>query len=355
MTLLTDDRDDMAPEDTSRLRCCVRYKDGGGFLFVNNFQDHLDLPDRHHDRVRVTLPDQTLDFDISIASGENAILPFRFPMEELMLLQATVQPITRLTIGGQPCWFFMMPDGMAPELRFRVDTVRSVTGITGDRLGEALVLRPEHRPVIDLMVNEQRILLLSRHEATRFSHISVDGRDMAILSDTGVLWDGKRAMLEDDGTPQQVLTLPPMGGASEFAGPFGGVTFSGHDEPLPELQVAQVGPTRWTLDIPQAVLSGDALTLLRVHYMGNIGQAFINGQMISDNFCNGQHWEIRLDPYAAQLAQHPLTLYIVPVKQGASVSVDSTMAARMEKVEGILASLDQVSLRRIHRRTISLM
>ena len=117
-TTLTADGDALQPENTDQLRCCVRAKGTSGFLFINNFQDHLTLPDRKHEQVQVTLPGETIEYDISIASGENAILPFNLPMGDLLLKKATAQPITHLTIDGKPYWFFMVPDGMEPTFTF---------------------------------------------------------------------------------------------------------------------------------------------------------------------------------------------------------------------------------------------
>lgn len=141
--------------------------------------------------------------------------------------------------------------------------------------------------------------MLPRREAMRFSHIDRDGQSVAILSDSGVLWDGRRALLETMGQPQQVLTMPALLGDELRCGPFAGRMFPGVEMPEVFLQAQQVGPSRWTVRIPAEALAGHKTVLLRVRYMGDIGQAFIDGKMINDNFCNGQPWDIRLDDYAA--------------------------------------------------------
>ena len=41
--------------------------------------------------------------------------------------------------------------------------------------------------------------------------------------------------------------------------------------------------------------------LLRVQYSGDIGHAFIDGQMIAGNFANGAVWDIRVDDHAGEL------------------------------------------------------
>ena len=86
-------------------------------------------------------------------------------------------------------------------------------------------------------------------------------------------------------------------------------------------------------------MDGVKEAILQIHYDGNIGQAFIDGDMIHDNFCNGAVWEIGLKKYADRLKDTPLTIYIVPLKKGAKVNVESAMAARKEEVDEITGQL----------------
>ena len=158
-----------------------------------------------------------------------------------------------------------------------------------------------------------------------------------------MIWSGNRAFVETEGTDQVMMTLPASAASEVWEGPFGGKVIKALSTPK-AVEFIKVGPSRWRVTIPQNILFGHKTVLLRVNCIGNIGQAFINGEMISDNFCNGQPWDIRLDCYREQLADYPLTVYIVPIKEGASVSVDSTMAARMEHVRGLTASLDSAVL-----------
>ena len=342
-TVLPDSANDMQPEDTAPLRCCVRMKGKSGFLFLNNFQDHLAMPERQGEEVKLTLADEELRFTVDLASGENAILPFYLDMGGLMLKQAAVQPVTRLHIQGQEVWFFQIPRGMKPELRFAAADVLQAEGIAADKEENAIVIRPAPDTVSDFRVNGKRIILLPREQAMRFSHICREGQDLAVLSDSGILWDGTEAFLETEAEDPAVLTFPAPDDAELRIGPFGGRRFKARSSARP-VACTQVGPGRWSLAIPQETLFGHKTVLLRVSCIGNIAQAFINGEMVSDNFCNGQPWDIRLDCYREQLAEHPLTIYIVPIKEGASVSVDSAMAARMEHVKGRTVSLESAEL-----------
>ena len=79
--------------------------------------------------------------------------------------------------------------------------------------------------------------------------------------------------------------------------------------------------------------------LLCVDCTGDIGSAFINGDMINDNFCNHSTWEIGLRTFARRLEKHPLTISITPLREGRNVNVESAMAARMENAEKYIYNL----------------
>lgn len=337
VTVLPESSADMQPEDRENLRFCARVKGNSGFLFINNFQDHLELPARSGEQVVVRLPEESIDFTIDLASGENCILPFNFPMGEVLLKKATVQPITHLNIAGQSCWFFMIPQGMKPVMQFEDQT---------------LVLRADE--ISDFTIAQERVIVLPRCDAMHFSHLEKDGQTIAVLADSGVLWDGQCAALETNGQTQTVLTMPPMDGGEIRRGPFGGSVFTPPPAPTVALEAEQVGPARWIVSIPAEAVKGHKTVLLHVQYMGDIGQAFLDGELISDNFCNGQPWAIRLDEYADKLEKHPLTLAIVPVKEGTSISVDASMAARMEHVDGISACVSGLTLEYIDEMKLRL-
>ena len=76
-----------------------------------------------------------------------------------------------------------------------------------------------------------------------------------------------------------------------------------------------------------------------MNYVGDIGHAFVNGRMISDNFANGAPWDVRLDSEAEALSREPLTIYITPIKEQVMVDVSSAMAGRMERASGLTAEL----------------
>ena len=296
---------DLRPDDPGPLRFSVRVKGSGGFLFVNNFQDHAVLRDRHGDEVRLTLPDRETVFRFCIAAGENAILPFGISLGDVLLDYATAQPLAHV---GRT-WFFLVPDGMEPVFCLDGREFRPETGKAFEAGG-------------------QLIMTLSRKESQSFW---VYG-DSAWLCGHPLLWDGSRMKVEMSSGCADVRVFSE---ADRAFVPFDHIESGLRDRPI---RWERAGNGRYLPQIPSDALTGHKQVLLRVLYRGDIGNAFLDGQLISDNFCNGDVWDIRLDPCADALRTNPLVLVLTPVKKNVTVDA-SAMAGLRETADAEDAAL----------------
>ena len=114
------------------------------------------------------------------------------------------------------------------------------------------------------------------------------------------------------------------------------------------VRITQTARTKYELSFPDRFMDGLKDALLCVDYTGDIGSAFINGDMINDNFCNHSTWEIGLRTFARRLEKHPLTISITPLREGRNVNVESAMAARMENAEKYTAELRNVTVKPVY-------
>ena len=114
------------------------------------------------------------------------------------------------------------------------------------------------------------------------------------------------------------------------------------------VRITQTARTKYELSFPDRFMNGLKDALLCVDYTGDIGSAFINGDMINDNFCNHSTWEIGLRTFARRLEKHPLTISITPLREGRNVNVESAMAARMENAEKYTAELINVTVKPVY-------
>lgn len=295
----------LRPEDPGPLRFCARVKGAGGFLFVNNFQDHAALRDRPGDEVALDLPGGAAVLRFGIAAGENAILPFGIDLGGPRLDWATAQPLAR--VGD--AWFFFAPEGMKPAYSLDGEVVEPRVGSAFERGGVV-------------------IYTMSRADSLGFA--VYDGR--AWLCDRPLLWNGEKLYVELEGGGADVFAW--SGEARRF------VLYQrarSQSAPVPAA-FRPVGPGRYAVDVPKGGLSGHKQVLLRVRYRGDIGHAFVNGELLSDNFANGAPWDIRVDDCAGALADNPLMIYITPAKAGVAVDA-SAMAGLRERVGSQSAEL----------------
>ena len=335
-TALPEGASQIEPGDLKPLRFAVRTDGESGFLFINNFQDHRVMPAREHEQIVIETAKETLLFDVSIASDENAILPFNFDMDGVLLKQANAQPVLRTVIRGRITYVFMIPDGV--ESAFRFEAAARITG------GEPFFTVEKAGQAVD-------VLALSRDEANRLFLLR-DGS--LILTDAALLEDETGALrLETTQAENAVLCYPPerleKSNLIRLAdrGIFGAYQANAVPRAIaPEIKEA--APFRWTIRLPGDCLNGLKDARLQIDYRGDIGMLFLDGVMVSDNFCNGDTWETGLLEHAEKLENGELVLKIAPIREGANVNVESAMAARNEEVRQTIAELLSVRVQPVY-------
>ncbi len=290
---------DISPQDTGPLRFSVRVKGDSGFLFICNFQDHAPMRDRHGDEVALKLKDRDIVFRFDIAAGENAILPFNMRMGDITLEHATAQPLAHL---GRT-WFFLCPDGMKSVFYF--DGREYCPGEGGS-----------------LRIGGQIITCLSREDSLGFRIF----KDRAFLCSRPLLYDGREIYVQMASGTADVRMW------SEERMAFVSVQRIESGRSARPLAWRRTGTGRYVISLPETDLTQHRLALLRIRYRGDTASAFAGGQMISDNFCNGDPWDIRLDPYAKELLKEPPVICITPVKRNVCVDA-SAMAGLTERAE----------------------
>ncbi len=316
------------PEDLETLRIAVRTDGTGGFLFVNNFQDHRVTPPKKHETVVIETGEKTYRFEISLATDENAILPFHFDMDGILLEQANAQPVLRTAAFGRTVWVFMVPEGMDGSFRFE-------DGAQMQGEGSFFTVRKDGA--------EADVILLTREEANRLFLL----RDGSLILTDGALLEDERGSLRLETTEAENILccypadrLEKKACRTENRGIWGVYRANAERREIP-LRTENPAPHRWTVKVPENALKGLKDVRLQIRYQGDIGTLWLGNEMISDNFCNGDTWEVGLLETADRLDQ-PLTLKIVPIREGAKVNVESAMAARNEQVNTLVAELKEL-------------
>ncbi len=89
----------LSPFSYDTVQAAVRIKDNAGFIFLSNYQRHVDLPMAKNFQLHLetaeavdNIPQTTVNFE----ANSYAIWPYNLPINEAVLHYATAQPLCKL-------------------------------------------------------------------------------------------------------------------------------------------------------------------------------------------------------------------------------------------------------------------
>lgn len=334
-TVLPEGASQIDPRDLYTLRFAVRTDGKRGFLFINNFQDHRLMPEKKQEEIVLRTAGEDFRFEIGMASEENAILPFHFDLDGILLKQANAQPVLRTVNGGRATYVFMIPDGIDGAFRFE-DGAK----VSGGR--DFFTVSKDGK--------ETDVLVIGRENANRMYLLKNGG---LLFTDGALLEDEQGKLRLETTQAENTVQTYPAGLLSDSAavrkengGCFGVYQINAQAREIP-VTAELAAPHRWVVKVPEDALDRLKDARLQIDYAGDIGMLFLGNEMISDNFCNGDTWEYGLMDVKGRL-QTPLVLNIAPLRQGATVNVESAMAARNEKVNALIADLNGIRVQPVY-------
>lgn len=369
-TLLPEGSQEISPEDTETLRFAVRTDGESGFLFLNNFQDHVFCTDKSHETICLKGGSREILFsDLSLAAGENAILPFGMDVEGYRLICAKAQPLSVIRSTEETIWFFFVPEGMKGSYLWDgvgIEAVNSDGHAGIDRRADGVIrVDPEPGSSFELTGGKRKVTVvtLDRCSSLGYYEISVNGKTYAIVSDTPVQFDGQKLLIrEAEGAEETVIRCCPDPGTTVSTDGNAVVReqegrwtilrirpgerkrqtcFCGNPVDGAVLPFTKTGKGRYLVTLPD-MSDGWENALLQIRYRGDVGHLFENGILIADNFCNGAVWEVGLKQAMTNNDDRELTVLITPRKKDATVNVSSTMAGRLEQLSGAEEQLEEV-------------
>lgn len=349
-TVLPEGASQIDPKDLDTLRYAVRTDGKRGFLFLNNFQDHINTKVKKNESITLHLKEEEIHFsDIGLSSEENCILPFHMDISGIDLVTATAQPITVLkqTQETPPLYVFLKPEGMCSCFYFEesaiTDQGNSIYQCDSEKTAEMFCVSSKNAPECTAT-----ILCLNRELANQMYLLS---NDTLLFARGAIMEDADGIRLETSSSENQLFTWPKNCVNLPFArknpdteDPIFDIWSAETDQKEIPVTVKQTAYSKYEISLPPDYMTGLKDARLQIDYTGDIGYAFLNGDLINDNFCNGNTWEIGLSTFSDQLKNMPLTLSITPLREGVNVNVESAMAARMENAEAYVAELKDVKV-----------
>jgi Glycosyl hydrolases family 35/Beta-galactosidase, domain 2 len=372
-TVLPYDTRNMDPYDIETLRFAVRAHQDSGFVFINNYQDHVETKDQKDFSITVNLESEEICFpktgSMSLAKDECCILPFNLDLKGINLKYSTTQLLTSIDHEGETYFFFFTPKGMNGEYYFESDEILEVSVDKGNIISDEHTLiqvSNEEISLVDITLKSGRrlhVCTLTYEQSLNFWKFQYKGNEQVIITNAAILVSEEKIRLECEGLETvEIKSFPGFNSPIVIAGEE--ISSGNHGlfqvykktliETCTDLEVKMVNQNKAVIDFqPEAFVDVKEL-LLQIDYVGDIGYAFIDGELIHDNFCNNITWEIGLHQHKQDLLAKGMYIYTSPLKEGSFVKSDSPMAARAEVINKQIAEIKSIKVTAIRELEIDM-
>lgn len=330
------------PNNTETLRYAVRSYGETGFVFIVNFQDHVELQDINGVNLKVQTQHETIAFPaagtFNVKKGTSAILPFNLKLGSTLLKSATVQPLTVLGEGISHYHVFSAIEGISAEMNFPVSV--KITGLKNARVrtvGSMRQVRGNSDAPFSFIADGVAFLVIPQQMALNTLKVN----DQLIISDALILDSGDGLQIISRETANAVHVFPATkaqfnantASIQTLNSPYSG--FSTYNvvfkEVTPDVRIEQVADRKYTVQL-HTDISGLNDVFLESDYVGDRAMAFIDGEMITDHFYHNRTWEIGLRHFAPRLKNNEMVLIYHPIYSNYNYLVD--LKKKPEFVDG---------------------
>lgn len=338
-TVLPQDASSLTPQNITSLRYAVRKKGNSGFVFLNNFQDDTTMVEQKNIRLKIKTVQTNIIIpekgSFNLESNENVIFPYNLDLNGFQLNYATAQLLAKDEEQSVPYYIFFTPAGIKSEFSFPSNiTINNLQGTSINKNSQrTLVSCNEAINEFKLTASGKmiHILVISKELALKMYKISINGKKHFIFSDALVLENGESTQLLQDGSPDFTIKIYPKTSIVP-KNAFGNLTkldnqrvFSSYKVSLPQVIMnvnsKKISERKWSLNLPSELPKHVNDAYLTVNYTGDTAMAFIDGELVTDEFYKGIPWQIGLRKFLTGQPQE-MVLYFRPMQKNASYLID---------------------------------
>jgi hypothetical protein len=336
----------ITPENTKDLRYSVRVKDGSGFVFLNNFQDDTVMTDKKNIQIRLKTARGTLLLPESrgfeLKNEENAIFPFNFNLNGTLLNYATAQLLMKGDDPNNPYYIFFKPEGIEAEFSFMAKKgnifIQNIIGSNTVKNSKRLLVKCSDKMSEFIIHNngvKTKVLVVDKSVALKSYVVIINNKKYWVYSDALVLQgNSKLNILNEEKNDYELNIFPeisrvPKVDRGNIEKINNSVLFSSYKITLPKVtlrvMIQQVGDKRLLLTLPAAKPEGLNDIFLNIDYIGDTGQGFLNGELVTDEFYKGIPWKIGLKRFIGKASKEML-FYFRPLYKNAPFLVDLNLS-----------------------------
>jgi hypothetical protein len=293
--------------DKDQLRLCGRFSADSGFVFVNNTQKGLELPERSiklsclTESGSVNFPQQPF----VLRNNECVIFPVGQKLADNLTLEyATAQLLTKVSEGSVDTLFFIKKNAMNPEFSFS-ETPSSVTGtwnvVDGVFTAASEPVETEMSFVFNKNGKTIRIVLLSLEDGLNSYYFEEKNR--FFITDADVSINGADTVLYSRGSQPCVVKV-----YNAETGIFSRKEYS-KELYSPEINMKKSGYCRKQIvELPAQLPENVSDVYLNIDYRGAEAKLYAGRNLYTDHYFYGRTWTIGLKRFIADSNVNSLKL-----------------------------------------------
>ncbi|MDR6845776.1 beta-galactosidase [Flavobacterium granuli] len=321
----------IASSDTSTLRYSVRSDGKRGFLFMHNYQDHVQTKDLKNLQINVTPLGGNIQFPntgtFTLKSGASAVFPFNMEFGGVEFKSAMVQPLLKFVNKGRNYYVFFSVDGIKPELVLKGNVKTEVKGAKSVFSEENTVISGENGTSFEFTAGESTFLIIPFDKALHTTLSGELGQQYAVISKALVLENGNKLDMISTGTESwQLETYPKAASVTSAEAKISPLKnndkiFASWNisttKIVPQLKITQFDDRHFILDAKDLDLSKLNDVFIKFDYRGDRGVCMLNGEIATDNLYTSEAWQLGLKRYQSALKQNEMYFYFMPMQKDA--------------------------------------
>lgn len=329
--ILPTTNDSIKATNTKTLRYSVRSDGNKGYLFMQNFQDHLVMNDLQGLKIDITTKSGIVTFPetgtFTLKAGSSAIFPFNVNYDGVEIRLATVQPFCSFSNKNKRYNVMTMVGGIAPEMVFKGKLKINGSGIkTSIRNGNTVISFPTEKRS-EFQINGVSFLVLPNSDAENAYLVGKANDEKLVISKALVLEDGEQMSLISKNQENIDFAIYP---ASANVNSLEGT--------ITKAKSQLKNSSEWRVSVPKIetkiqliqadashfVLKSGSLDLSKVNdvfitfdYRGDRGICMMNGELQTDDLYTSKPWTIGLKKFQEALKTTDMYFYFMPMAKDA--------------------------------------
>lgn len=338
-TVLPENAAQIKPTNITDFRYATRSNGYSGFVFLNNFQDDTTMVAQKNIQLKIKTKQGDINIPetggFNLPSNENVILPYNLDMSGIPLKYATAQLLAKGTSDGEPFYIFFTPESIQGEFSFTGNTkIKNLKGASIQHNSQRALVKCKEK-VNEFKVSNGghsiRILVIDKETALMSYQVSINGEPHFVFSEGIVLENEKGLEVLNTGSPDFTMSIYPKL-KTALINEFGKLklykkdkVFTSYSISLPTqeipLEITEINSRKWQVSLPEGLPEFVNDAYLTVNYCGDTAMAFIEGELVSDEFYKGIPWQIGLRKFLNAKSQN-MVFYFRPMPKNASYLID---------------------------------